>query len=176
MINPHEESKRIKEILNNGTANHPEEAPDFMDCDETEKFAIETDGNDTDRVEPLPPPLRMLQIKQVFVAVGLAVFAICAAIALREVKFLSVLTLCLCFLGMAFMIQYDWEKGKIDQRVVACTHVIKRIKTTRIICRDTQCVYEYILPDKKDDIVEGYTYIIWTRKSNPKAIMAYQPL
>ncbi len=133
------------------------------------------DGQEED-IAPIPNPLRMVQLQQGLIAVVLFITAIACSILFKEVKFLSIILLSLYFVYMLLSLEIDWRKGKINQNVVACTHVIARTRTTQVICRDTQRVYNYFLPDKKSGFVEGYTYIVWTRSSNPKAVLAYQPL
>ncbi len=195
MSNPQDEAKKIQEFLNNpqnfDSSNAiSSESTDLTDMEFTIKFedtnellesddteaARETSGDGQEDIKPIPGPLRMVQFQQVLIAAGLAIASIAAAIALKQVKFLSIMILSIYFVAMAAMLEWDWRKGKISQRVVACTHVITRTRTTQVICRDTQYVYNYFLPDKRSGFVEGYTYIVWTRNSNPKAVLAYQPL
>jgi len=153
-----------------------------IEAEHIEQISSTESGASTDlkgqeeSIAPIPGPLRMIQLQQGLIAVVLFIAAIAAAIIFKEVKFLSFTLLSLYFVYMLIALEYDWRKGKIRQKVVACTHIITRTRTTQIICRDTQCVYNYFLPDKKSGFVEGYTYIVWTRDSNPKAVLAYQPL
>lgn len=180
---PRQEAKEIQEFLSD-PENEISGEEEELSLPTEEEFSLESGltpeegsgGEAEDETEPMPGPIRTIQFQQLLIAVGLVIFAIVAAIMLKQVKFLSVALISLYFVGMALSLEYDWMKGRIDQRVVACTHIILRAKSSQIICRDTQCVYTYYIPDKKSSFVEGYTYIIWSRQSSPKAILAYQPL
>lgn len=125
---------------------------------------------------PLPQPLAILRLKQTTTAIVIAVIAVVMAIVLRKIEALLLLVPALYFLWMAWFVEYDWDKGKIEQHVVACTQVQVLVNSTRLVCRDDLTVYSYIVPGKKTDFVEGYSYIIWSHVDNPRAVMAYQPI
>lgn len=126
--------------------------------------------------EPLPQPLAVLRLKQGATAIVIAVIAVVMAIVLRKIEALLLLVPALYFLWMAWLVEYDWDKGKIEQHVVACTQAQVLVNSTRLVCRDELTVYSYIVPGKKTDFVEGYSYIIWSHVDNPRAVMAYQPI
>jgi len=181
MSSHQEKAKEILDYL--GGQSPPSDSPDSSHSSAPPEHLTASEEAPTEALEnadlplaPLPPPLRMMQIQQLLIAVGLALLSVVSAILLKQVKMLSVLLLGLYFVYLAFMIGYDWRKGKIEEKVVACTRVIVRMKNTQIICRDMNFVYNYFLPDRKSNFIEGCPYIIWTRSSNPKAILSYQPL
>lgn len=176
-----EKAREILEYL--GGQSPPSDSPDSSHLSAPPEPLAASKDEPTENLEnadlplaPLPPPLCMMQIQQFLIAIGLALLAVVSVILLRQVKMLSLLLLSLYFVYLAVMIGYDWRKGRIEEKVVACTRVIVRMKSTQIICRDMNFVYNYFLPDRKSDFIEGCPYIIWTRSSNPKAILSYQPL
>ena len=134
------------------------------------------DETSESKEKPLPEPLAALQVKQCILAAAIAFAAIVLAIFAKQPQPLALLLASLYFFWSAWFVSYDWQRGRISQQVVVCTQTITRSKTTQIICRDQNNIYTYIVPDKKSDIYEGYTYIIWSHINNPKKIMAYQPL
>lgn len=136
----------------------------------------DTGDPQTENAEPLPQPLAVLQFKQRGLAVAIAVAAVIGAAVTQQFQPLALVLASLYFLWKAWFINFDWNRGRIEQRVVVCTQRITRIKTTQITCRDQYNIYSYVVPDKKCDICEGYTYIIWSHINAPKNIMAYQPI
>lgn len=125
---------------------------------------------------PLPQPLEVLRFKQAITAVVIAALAVIMTIAARKLEPLLLLMPALYFLWMAWAVENDWEKGRIEQHVVACTQVQFLADSTRLVCRDEDTVYSYIVSGKKRDFIEGYSYIIWARKDNPRAVIAYLPI
>ena len=137
---------------------------------------VEEDDTENNETLEIPAPLRRLQYKQCMTAAALTVVTIIVSIAFRAPEALVLLIFCAYFLCLAFFVSYDWAKGNIDQRVVACVQVVNGTKTQHVICRDIDHIYDYMLPGKRSLFVEGGTYVVWTHRDRPKAIMAYTPI
>lgn len=167
---------------NNGsqTQGDKESSADALPDDTNESTSFEAENKSDvpqgEETEPLPEPLVVLQFKQRGLAVVIAVAAVIGAVVTRQFQPLALMLASLYFLWKAWFINFDWTRGRIEQRVVICTQAITRTKTTQITCRDQYNIYSYVIPDKKCDICEGYTYIIWSHVNTPRNIMAYQPI
>ena len=167
-----EEAEQLKRFLAEEEAKN-NESP--------EKEAISAEWKDesadgTDAAPPMPAPLRRRQTQQILSALAIGVASILCAVCFKQLKFLSFFLLGLYFVALAFLLEYDWTKGNVLQIVAACTHVISKQRVAKIICRDTENVYDFLLPARKSEFAEGYVYAIWVRRSEPKTILAYQPL
>ena len=172
MKNKKEEEKVVQFPSKNDTFNVNEQGDqDYAIGDEP----IEQKEESTEGM-PLPQPLEVLRFKQAITAVVIAALAVIMTIAARKLEPLLLLIPALYFLWMAWAVENDWEKGRIEQHVVACTQVQFLADSTRLVCRDEDTVYSYIVSGKKRDLIEGYSYIIWARKDNPRAVIAYLPI
>lgn len=166
-----EEAEQLKRFLAEEEAkNNESPEKDAVVSEWREENADETDA------PPMPAQLRRRQTQQILSALAIGVASILCAVCFKQLKFLSFFLLGLYFVALAFLLEYDWKKGNILQIVTACTHVISKQRVTKIICRDTENVYDFLLPARKSEFAEGYVYAIWVRRNEPKTILAYQPL
>lgn len=125
---------------------------------------------------PLPQPLEALRFQQRVVAIVAAFLSFAFSIFFKQLQPLTLLLLSLYFFWMAWFVEYNWKKGRILQNVVMCSQVIKRARTTQIVCRTEDRVYSYMIPNRKSVFTEGHMYIVWVNEANPKAIMAFLPI
>ncbi len=93
--------------------------------------------------------VKVLRFKQAITAVVIAALAVIMTIAARKLEPLLLLMPALYFLWMAWAVENDWEKGRIEQHVVACTQV-QFLADSRVWFAEMRIRYIFTLcPERK---------------------------
>lgn len=151
--------------------------PAMSDEEKAEKVSLTQKYLDTQRGASIPSALYKSIMTNFIVAAALVILCAGAAVALKQAAYLTgfIFAAYLAWIGTTTLV--DYKNGQIHERVLICSVVNKRLKSTQIIMQDVSVqpahLYEFFYTRKGCPFYPECVYIVYTNENQPHRIVAW---
>lgn len=152
-------------------------AQPISDEEKAQKVSLTQKYLDMQRSSSLPSAVNKAIMTNFIIAGLLVMLCTAAAIALRQTAYLTgfIFAAYLAWVGTTTLV--DYRNGQIHERVLICTVVNKRLKSTQIIMQDVSVepahLYEFFYTRNGCPFYPDCVYIVYTNENQPHRIVAW---
>ncbi|MBQ1733685.1 MAG: hypothetical protein II038_02275 [Lachnospiraceae bacterium] len=151
--------------------------PVYTEEEKVQKVSLTQKYLDMQRSSSIPSAVSKTITTNFLVAAALLVLCATAAIVLKQTAYLAgfVFSAYLAWVGTTTLV--DYKNGQIHERVLICTVVNKRLKSSQIIMQDVSVepahLYEFYYTRTGCPFYPDCVYIVYTNENQPHRIVAW---